>query len=308
MSIIQFLLGLLCASGIYLFMRQVAMWASRYMIRHLRAPVGLKLLQREPDGVKVTLSGPDNRPVTAWHRGSGPAIVIVPDAGLGASAYTAIWSFLHGYGFRVILMESPAFSQNLNTEEYVRDIEAVMKQLRIQHPILLGHGLGAYSVFLHQAKAINGLATKASSILSVSGFAGHHTYQAPSFFRQLFHHERSHFARCLAAFGDGVSRHALLALQDHQIGELWAYLTAPCPVLESVLGLSQLDIPVTLLASPGDEIVPFFHTQRLASLIPHSYRKWVVDGAGHMLIWERPMVVVDEIRAMAQRQEQAKQA
>ena len=62
--------------------------------------------------------------------------------------------------------------------------------------------------------------------------------------------------------------------------------------------LGRLRIPTIVLCGDRDRVTPLPLSRRLAGLIPHSELE-VIDGAGHMVIWERVAPVADALRRLA---------
>ncbi len=293
MSIVQLILGVTCAAGTMLFMWQIATKASRYMIRQQPEPPGMSMLSESLEGVELSIPTTDGREIKAWHRGSGPAVVIVADPGLSGSAYTPLWRLLCGYGFRVISYEGRSISNgSIDSELLLSDLEQVLTTLHVKQPLLVGHGFGAYLCFLHQAKALKQGWTKARALVSVAGFAGGKREVPLPEFIHLFQ-QRASYLRHLSAFGDGASERSVAALRKLERGRLGSYLDQTWPQIEDVARLTQLSLPISIVASPSDEMVSAIHSQRIHKLLPHSFLQWIRDGAGHMLVWERPSAIVE---------------
>lgn len=296
MNFFQLILGLAIASGVLISIWQIAVFASKYMIRHAVAPPGLKMLTSTPSGVEVMITNHARQPITAWHRGSGPAVVIIPESEFAASAYTPLWELLCGYGFRVILFQP----QSINAADpafAAQDLEQVLRHLSVQNPILLGHGYGAYTAMYHQAMYPG--ASRAKGIVSVSGFAGNTYPFQPTYFEKIFR-RISKYQRYLSAFGNDASTAGILALKSHTRGYPWKYLAHSWNHISSFYSIPNFDLPVSVLASVNDDILPFSHSAEIAKVFPNAYPCTIHSGAGHMLIWETPSLIVDQVRKLEQ--------
>lgn len=295
MSIIQLFAGVVCALGILFLMWRIAIVASRFMIRHSDAPVGLKLLTEEPSGVRISIPIPDSPNLKVWHRGSGQPVIILPESGLKASAYTPVWSFLCGYGFKVILPDTGNHPECSSPEVMTEVVRSICSRLSVKSVILVGHGLGAYQAVavshqfdLEEESPIKG-------IVSVSGFAGLTGAGQRSKFEQIFH-RASAYQQQLAAFGDEVSPAGILALKQHSESHLWNYLQDSWDPVCSFYSVQPADWPMKVISSVTDGILPFGHARALSEASVNSEIIHVRDGAGHMLIWEKPTLVVDQVR------------
>lgn len=304
MSIFQTLLGLACAAGVLFAIWQIAIHASKFMIRNAVAPPGLKMLQDSPAGVRVDLKDPHGNEFIAWHRGSGPAVVIIPESGFAASAYTPLWELLCGYGFRVILYQpSPASAQDPGFA--VGILENVLTSLSVSSPILLGHGFGAYTAFCHQNTLSPAVHTKAAGIVSVSGFAGKRRSDSVSKIGHLFQ-QLSTYQKYLSAFGKDASAIGVLALRTHTTRYPWDYLAHSWAHISTYYSARNGELPVCIIGSLHDAVLPFSHSAEMKQIFPDAQTHTVKSGEGHMLIWEAPSLIVEEVRNMekASRQKQ----
>lgn len=295
MSIIQLFAGVACALGILFLIWRIAIIASRYMIRQSDDPVGLKLLTEEPSGVKVTIPLGSGSALDVWHRGSGQAVIILPESGLNASAYTPVWSFLCGYGFRVILPDTGSHPDCTSPEVISSAIQSICNRLSVKSAILLGHGFGAYQAVAVSRALNEQVHSPIRGIVSVSGFAGFSGTGQQSKFEQLFL-KNSSYQRYLAAFGDEASTAGVLALQQKSHPHLWKYLRKSWDPVCSIYSNQQADWPIKVISSVNDGILPFGHARELSQISANSEVIHVKDGAGHMLIWEKPTLVVDQVR------------
>lgn len=306
MSIIQTLLGLACAAGVLFAIWQIALRASKYMIRNAAAPPGLRMLTDSPAGVKVGIPGKNGHSLTAWHRGSGPSVVIIPESGFKASAYTPLWELLCGYGFQVVLFESTPASYT-DPDMASDNLERVLAALAISSPILVGHGFGAYTAFCHQADRETKIRTKASGIISVSGFSGKRLQHSAGKIEQLFH-GISKYQTYLSAFGKDASAAGVLALQTHTSQYPWEYLAHSWPHISTHYSASNAALPVSVIASIHDDILPFSHSADLKMVFPAASIHTVKGGEGHMLIWEAPSLIVEAVRNMERSSRRMQQA
>jgi pimeloyl-ACP methyl ester carboxylesterase len=78
------------------------------------------------------------------------------------------------------------------------------------------------------------------------------------------------------------------------------------PVLQAMVDenrypqLGAIALPTVVMVGTKDRTTPSFHTDELAAGIPGA-RLIRVPGAGHMVVWEAPQVVVEAIESLAGR-------
>lgn len=305
MSILQIILGLACAATVLFGMWQIAIRASKYMIQNAVAPPGLRMLQDAPAGVKVTLEDKYGNDLIAWHRGSGPAVVIIPESGFNISAYTPLWELLCGYGFRVVLFQ-PVPASITQPDLATDNLQRVLTALSVKSPLLIGHGFGAYTAYSHQADQACTARTQAAGIVSISGFAGKRLSDSGGKFGQLFQ-RISNYQTYLSAFGKDASAIGVLALQTHTSQYPWDYLTHSWPHISSFYSAQRQEFPVTIIGSLHDEILPFTHSSEMKVSFPDATLHTVTGGEGHMLIWETPSLIVEEVRNMEKASRRMKQ-
>ncbi len=306
MSFFQILLGLACAAAVLAVIWQIAIRASKYMIQNAVAPPGLRMLQESPAGVKVLLEDKNGDELIAWHRGSGPAVVIIPESNFQTSAYTPLWELLCGYGFRVVLFQPSPIS--LSDPDLASDsLERVLTALSVSSPLLVGHGFGAYTAYCHQSDLLSQSRTQAAGIISISGFAGKRQSDSGNQIGQIFQ-RISNYQTYLSAFGKDASAIGVLALQTHTNKYPWEYLSHSWPHISTYYSVNTRKLPVTIIGSLHDEILPFSHSAEMNRTFPDATLHTVTGGEGHMLIWEAPSLIVDEIRNMEKACRRVRQA
>lgn len=295
MSIFQLIAGVTCASGILFFMWRIALLASRYMIRHTAAPAGLRLLTPEPSGVRIDVSLESGKRLPVWHRGSGHAVLILPESGFKASAYTPLWSFLCGYGFKVILPDTGLYSELQSPEALASVIKQISRRLSVRSMIIVGHGFGVYQAISAESLLRHQEGPEVTGLVSVSGFSGITGKLSRSPFEKIFHRTPS-YSLHVSAFGEEASAAGVLALQQHTTSQAWSHLNDSWNPVCSFYSEGFPEWPMKVLSSIHDGILPFTHSGALSEISSNAEWIHVRDGAGHMLIWEKPTLIVDQVR------------
>lgn len=316
MLILNVFLAILCAGVILALVFQIGIIANLFAIRsnpnkhssgHLLTPLA---------GVAKTIPGPDGHPLQSLHRGSGPTVILIHEAGLDMRTFHLFWDALCGYGYEVIAYDlrghgSDAAQRTGDIETHLTDLQAIIEQYQVADALLIGHGFGAYLALRLLQTRPKLAQTHIRGVVSLAGFAGELPRKGlslPWMYRWL---GRSRMAALLrsrlygrgiaaSAFGGGASDEMIRAYLEiilqrpvGRLDQLFHTLTG-----ESFLPHLNADFPtpIHLICSRDDQRVHSGHSVQIARRIPQAQLVILDESLGHMLPWELPHALVDEIR------------
>lgn|GEM_PF-146975 len=279
--------------------------------------VHLSELRDDPEGRSFEVERPDGAVVRGRVSGEGRDVVLVHGYALGARSWNLVANRLVGLGHRVVAFDlrahgaSTAPDGEVTVRDLAGDLAAVLEQLDVQDAVLVGHSTGGFTSIAALVEHPS-LQERMRGLVLVSTLAG-----------RLFDDEPDEADGDDAPVGPGVvgrvARNASLRLLlsgfvsglgvstavSHEL--LSEFAATDHAALVSLLGelaadgyhdrLDEIDLPTVVLHGDGDDTTPDAHARAVVEGIPGA-RGVVVEGAGHLLVWQRPERVVDAVLAL----------
>ncbi|MCT9001369.1 alpha/beta fold hydrolase [Microbacterium memoriense] len=202
---------------------------------------------------------PDGRAVAYIDEGSGPAVVLLPAAGLDFAYLGTLASILVEEDFRVVRIGSRS-AGTATMHDLAHDVVDVLTELGIGDAWIGGHAFGgavARTVALDHHDRVNG-------ILLLGVEAGTTV-------------DRS--AALTAVFGEDYAPDA--ALEERQVAAL---LSTPTPEWATIAP----DTPTLVIQGSADEITPADNGFALQASAPALVSVKSVEGAGHLFVLTHP--------------------
>lgn len=310
--------GILVALSIVLLIFVLGMWANWFSIQAQKDVFSFSALCMEPDGVEEHIETGDGTQIRALHKGSGPPVVLIHDAGLSVVSMNLMWKLLAGAGFRVITYDqrghgkSTVGTAGMGIEQLQKDLHSVLEYFNLYNAILVGHSTGAFLTIRYLLQYKDFATNRVRGVVSVAGFAGNilEGAQQNRFSRGLIqtgllgHLIRNRlfgFGWAAAVFGAGASpsrvRAWLKLMREKPLQRLLPVLDAQ--IQENYYDrLGEIQTPYVVTVGQADRRLSPFHSERLAAGIPNARLEWV-DDAGNMMLWECPAKLVEMVRSLA---------
>lgn len=312
MLLVKLILGILCALVIVFTLLIIGVIFRMKQKSHLQAP--LPPLQQLPDGVESTITLRDGTQLRAWHKGSGPAVLLLHNLGVSAITMNRIWHLLAGYGFKVITFDwrGHGLSQegeHLGMETMAADLREVIAHFQLKEFTLAGHAWGTLVALDYMLTWEQEAQEKVRGIVSIAGFAGtlheeanlHKRLLSTPWIQALILKSPLKWLLASAYFGANWD--------SNQLKAFWSIYTArPLKRLiplwkeqESMNlydRLREIDTPVAILWGKHDQITSRRHTQRMVKGFSNLKAKLFDEQGGHMLVWESPGKIAEAIRTL----------
>ncbi len=192
------------------------------------------------------------------------------------------------------------------------DYKALMAHFNLKDAVLLAHSMGTFLSIVFMTTYPESARQHLKAAVLMSPFAGDVYKGAPQSRLQIALIKSGIMQRIVGSevlgavlfgatlFGDQPSPAGVkVFLEEFRSNDQGTIL----PILEAFGAESYYDrlhtipIPVTVICGRKDRTTPPWHTEKLAATIPSARAVWV-DGAGHLLNWEAPDVVVDAVKAV----------
>ena len=187
-------------------------------------------------------------------------------------------------------------------DDFVGDLDAVVRSLALERPALVGHSFGGSIAVAYAARH-----PEVAAVVTAGG-----PVVLPEAGRQALR-ERAETVEAagMGPVAEPVATNALApSFREAHPDELRAYASllgandpaayaATCRVIAEVdlrPELARIAAPVLLIAGDGDGVTPPAAVDEIAAAL-RDVRRVEVPDAGHVLPWERPEVLREEVRA-----------
>ena len=268
-------------------------------------------LPGRPDGEIHELDRPDGTVVRVHVAGDpdGPVAVLTHGYGLTSSSWNGVSERLVEEGARVVTLDWRGHGNvgdgdgKVMTDELVGDLRAVLEDLDLSEVLIVAHSTGGYVTMAmliehpEVAERLRGLvlvSTLAGSLLDGAQQEELDLLRA-TFPARLLRNRSLRFL--LAGFAQGIelssaisaelleefsqADHAILATLLHELADRSYYGR-----------LHEIALPCVVLCGSEDRTTPSAHASAIADEIPGA-RLITVDGASHLLNWQRPERIAD---------------
>lgn len=259
---------------------------------------------RFPDGEQRFVDLPDGARISTITAGEGPVIVCVHGVTASRRDWAPMATPLLAAGFQLIVVEqrghgdSTPGTAGYGSSQLGDDLAVVLDSLDVQAATLMGQSMGGMAVMAFAVEHGDVLRARIDRLvliatagamssglqtigLSLSGI------EIPDVLDPA--NERLRVGAGLLAFGARPSLHMVDEAIDMFRACPEPVRTEASPALRDhdVLdGLRLLDIDALVIGGSRDQLIRPKQIRELADAIPNA-RSEMVDGAGHMLIWER---------------------
>jgi pimeloyl-ACP methyl ester carboxylesterase len=268
-----------------------------------------------------TVESADGAEIHTVSLGAGDRTVVLAHGyGLGHAEWNLVGSMLAERGFRVVAFDQRGHGRStigrdgVGSMQMSSDYAAVLDAYDASHCVLVGHSMGGFLALAFLLESGLSATSRVGSLFLMATFAGdvlrnnaQNRLQIPLIKSGVLQRMlglsfvRTVFTKSLA--GDGFEAGMADAFapgflaNDHQ--RLIPILKAMGD--ENRYGqLNRLDLPCTIVVGSRDKTTPPFHTTDLHAGIEGS-QLVTLDGMGHLLNWEAPERIVDEIVGLAGR-------
>jgi pimeloyl-ACP methyl ester carboxylesterase len=295
----------------------------RYSYRQLQAksdPYPLSVLSQPLRGEEAIVTTDDGTRLYTVMMGSGDTTVLLAH---GVSVTMREWNViadkLVALGYRVIAFDQRGHgkttigSQGISSAAMAADYKALLEHFSLKNAILLAHSMGTFLSILFMITYPESARQHLKAAVLMSPFAGDVYKGAPQSRLQIGLIRSGVMQRIVGSevlgavlfgttlYGDQPSPAGVkVFLEEFRSNDQRKLI----PIFEAFGAESYYDrlhtipIPVTLICGRKDRTTPPWHTEKLAANIPDARVVWV-EGAGHLLNWEAPDVVVEAVKTQA---------
>ena len=223
--------------------------------------------------------------------GQGDTIILLHGWGCDRNIWKATSEFLRNH-FRVVAVDFAGFGQSAEpqtiwgVEEYTRSIEALVRELGIEQPMLMGHSFGGRVSILYASR--NEVAR-----VVLTDAAGVKPRRSFSYYRKVYTYKLLKHALPLLI----GQKKAQMLLDQRRAKSGSSDYNRATPIMRAILSkcvnedlcsvMPCIKAPVMLFWGDKDTATPISDAHKMAKLIPNAGLV-VAEGAGHFAFLERP--------------------
>lgn len=286
-------------------------------------PLGGRI-PRFPDGDYHTVTMDDGARISVVHAkgaggsaGSGP-VVLVHGLTSNIDDWGPVAERLVARGLDVVGVDLRGHGRStLGTDRFTplrlgHDLAAVLDALDLRRAVLAGHSMGGMTLLALATGRPEVMAERVAGLALLSTSASLDSIrfrlsipvgsQIPLLVPDLLDDAVPVLGvAALSAFGERPSHFMLTqALRSFQRCPPETRRAATAGLLRFSVAdqLATITVPTVVVCGTQDLVVPFGHSERIAEGIPGA-RLVALPGAGHLIPWERPNQVADEIARLA---------
>ncbi len=284
----------------------LARWASN------PDPVGGQAI-RFPEGRHRTVILPDGAEIATVTAGEGPTIVCVHGLTGSRHDWGPIAAGLLDAGFQVVAVEQRGHGDSTpgvagyGSAQLGADLGLVLSELDIRAVALMGHSMGGMAAMAYAVDQPVELRARCSTLILIATAASLTLRGSALAFRLsglplpqrlIPSDKRLRLGTGVTVFGQDPSMHLIdSAIRSaRRLPEpVRAGATAALSNHDLKQRVAEIDVPTLVIGGSRDRLIWPKWVRELASSIPNA-ELHMLEGAGHMVIWERHTVIVDLVR------------
>jgi len=250
--------------------------------------------------------------------GSGQPVVLAHGYASEKNHWNVLAEALLARNFQVIAFDqrghgrSGIGTEGIGSAAMAADYLAVLEAHHVQQGVLVGHSMGGFLAIRAMIESREAMARHLRGCLLMATFAGDVNRRNMQNQLQIFLIRMGLMDMLIRHDGFAMNLAKTLLGEEKNLGMMRAMrdgfrgsdLKILLPILNAFVrenryaSLKDIELPCTIVVGEKDKTTPPFHTDELHAGIRGS-RLRRIPGKGHMLNWEAPEVLVEEIVRLA---------
>ena len=288
-----------------------------YQINSANEEFTYEKLSQQPVGKEIYVVCPDGTRLRTIASGEGQTVLLAHGFGGTIHNWNLVFEQLVKDGFHVIAFDQRGHAKSsvgkdgVNSTSMAGDYKTILDFYNVKNGVLVGHSMGGFLSIKFLLDYPEVAKQRLKSALILGSFAGdinkdndQNKYQIPliknGWIDKILANES--LATLLQASVIAKPYKALVktALDDFK-PQNFVQLT---PILQAFVDenyyprLKEITIPCTILVGTADKTTPSFHAENLSKGIANAVLV-KVEGRGHLLNWEAPKEVCEQIEKLA---------
>jgi non-heme chloroperoxidase len=288
-----------------------------YQINNAPEEFTYEKLSQQPVGKEIYITCPDGTKLRTISAGKGQTILLAHGFGGAIHNWNLVFEQLVKDGFHVIAFDQRGHTKSsvgkdgVSSTSMASDYKTILEFYDVKNAVLVGHSMGGFLSIKFMLDYPEVTKQRLKSALILGSFAGdinkdndQNKYQIPlikdGWIDKVLGNESLATLMQASVIGKPYKSLVRSALDDFT-PQNFVQLT---PILQAFVDenyyprLKEIIIPCTIMVGTVDKTAPNFHSENLsrgiqkASLIK-------VEGKGHLLNWEAPKEVCEQIEKLA---------
>lgn len=271
-------------------------------------------------GTETVIERPDGTRILSTVSGSGTKgdVVLAHGYAVDRHCWNIIASELAGRGHRVICFDQRGHGKTnigrdgIGSSQMAGDYVAVLERHDVHNGVMVGHSMGGFVLINALIDHAEAMSKHLKGAVLMATFAGDVNRKNPQNKLQIPLIRSGIMGRLINNDRFATSMAKTLLGDDKPVEFIAPFvktfreqdLRGLMPILEAFVrenryaDLSRISMKCTIVVGDKDKTTPPFHTEWLHNGIVGSKLRHV-SGKGHMLNWEAPEVLIEEIAALA---------
>ncbi len=271
-------------------------------------------------GTETVIERPDGTRILSTVSGSGTKgdVVLAHGYAVDRQCWNIIASELAGRGHRVICFDQRGHGKTnigrdgIGSSQMAGDYVAVLERHDVHDGVMVGHSMGGFVLINALIDHAEAMSKHLKGAVLMATFAGDVNRKNPQNKLQIPLIRSGIMGRLINNDRFATSMARTLLGDDKPVEFIAPFvktfreqdLRGLMPILEAFVrenryaDLSRISMKCTIVVGDKDKTTPPFHTEWLHNGIVGSKLRRV-SGKGHMLNWEAPEVLIEEIAALA---------
>jgi non-heme chloroperoxidase len=288
-----------------------------YNINNAPEEISYATLSEQQKGTEIFIPCPDGTQLRTISAGTGKTIVLAHGVGGTIRDWNMVFDQLVAEGYRVIAFEqrghykSTIGTEGVNSKAMASDYKTILTYFDVKEGVLVGHSMGGFLGIRFLLDYPDVAKERLKAAIIMSSFAGDITrdnagtkLQLPlitsGVMTSLFKSDALATVLQSAVIAKPYRAIVQSAIDNFKV-QNYAQLV---PIIRAFQDenyyprLKEIATPCTIIVGTADKTAPAFHSETLAKDIPNATLVKIAER-GHLLTWEDPKAVVEQIRKVA---------
>lgn len=283
------------------------------VIQNKKGEFTYEQLSKEPDGKEEYVNCADGTKLRVLSAGQGKTVVLAHGFGGTIRDWNLVFDKLVLAGYHVIAFEQRGHNKSvegtdgIGSKQMAADYKVILEHFDVKNAVLVGHSMGGFLAIRFMIDFPEVAKNRLKAALIMSSFAGdiskdngQNKIQIPmiekGYINTIFNNKSLGTLFSSTLMGEPYGAIVATSLDNFKVQNY----TKLVPILKAFVDenyyqqLGQIPISGTILVGTADKTAPSFHSVNLSKGIKSSSLVYV-EGKGHLLNWEAPDKVVEEI-------------
>jgi non-heme chloroperoxidase len=288
-----------------------------YQINNAPEEFTYEKLSQQPTGKEIYITCFDGTKLRAVSAGEGQTVLLAHGFGGAIHNWNLVFEQLVKDGFHVITFDQRGHAKSsvgkdgVSSASMTSDYKTILEFYDVKNAVLVGHSMGGFLSIKFMLDYPEIAKQRLKSVLILGSFAGdinkdndQNKYQIPlikdGWIDKILANESLATLMQSSVIAKPYGAIVRTALDDFT-PQNFVQLT---PILQAFVDenyyprLKEITIPCTIMVGTADKTAPSFHSENLSKGIQNATLV-KVEGKGHLLNWEAPKEVCEQIEKLA---------